>query len=223
LLQESFDLVLLDIQMPGMDGFQAMAAIREKEKTGGGRLPIIAMAAHVLPGDRERCLAAGMDGCISRPFSIEHLISEIEALPLVPREDLAGQRERAPSYLNPNADSLDELRRIFLAEWPEIRRRIHQAREQHDPAALAAVSHTLQGELPCLGCAQAGALAGRVEGLLRANQWEAAQLELARLEASLEALVKRWEKAADRRTAMLTDDKPAARDLPEINRSCKLT
>jgi len=74
------DLVLMDVQMPHMDGFEATAAIREIEKTQGGHFPIIAMTAHALKGDRERCLAAGMDGYISKPFQMEGLLKEIERL-----------------------------------------------------------------------------------------------------------------------------------------------
>ncbi|MBZ5569280.1 MAG: response regulator [Acidobacteriia bacterium] len=201
LLLESFDLVLMDVQMPGMDGFQVTAAIREKEKTRGGHLPVIAMTAHALKGDRERCLTAGMDGYVSKPFRIEDLISEIEALPSVPHDNLAWQRDQALPYVNGNTDLLDELLRVFMAEWPETKRRLHQACEQRDPAALAGVSHMLKGELPCLGCAEAGALAGKIEALLRGDQWDAAQPELARLEANLEALVKQWGEATDQHAA----------------------
>ena len=78
----SFDLVLMDVQMPEMDGFEATAAIRETEKTKGGHIPIIAMTAHSLKGDQERCLAAGMDGYISKPIQVEHLLTEIERVSL---------------------------------------------------------------------------------------------------------------------------------------------
>src|ERR1700674_1388965 len=69
----SFDLVLMDVQMPEMDGFEAKAAIREKEKTSGNHLPVIAMTAHAMVGDKERCLEAGMDDYISKPIRGEEL------------------------------------------------------------------------------------------------------------------------------------------------------
>ena len=77
---DKFELVLMDVQMPRMGGFEAAAAIREMEKTQGGHLPIIAMTAHAMKGDRERCLAAGMDGYISKPFRIDELLKEIESI-----------------------------------------------------------------------------------------------------------------------------------------------
>jgi len=75
-----FDIVLMDIQMPGMDGFEATAAIREKEKTTGRHLPIVAMTAHAFKSDEKRCLAAGMDGYVSKPISIAELVLVLEAL-----------------------------------------------------------------------------------------------------------------------------------------------
>ncbi|MGA8025723.1 MAG: two-component regulator propeller domain-containing protein [Bryobacteraceae bacterium] len=74
------DLILMDVQMPEMDGYQATAAIREREKRTGTHLPIIAMTAHALDRDRERCLAAGMDGYVSKPIHMEKLFQLIEGL-----------------------------------------------------------------------------------------------------------------------------------------------
>jgi CheY-like chemotaxis protein len=75
-----FDLVLMDVQMPEMDGFEATAAIREREKSTGQHLPIIAMTAHAMKGDEERCLAAGMDGYVSKPISTRELFATIDKL-----------------------------------------------------------------------------------------------------------------------------------------------
>jgi len=73
-----FDLVLMDVQMPEMDGFETTAAIREREKLTSRHVPIIAMTAHAMQGDRERCLAAGMDGYVSKPIKLQELIGAIE-------------------------------------------------------------------------------------------------------------------------------------------------
>jgi CheY-like chemotaxis protein len=68
-----FDLILMDVQMPEMDGFDATAAIRAREQNSGGHIPIIAMTAHAMDGDRAKCLAAGMDGYVSKPINLAEL------------------------------------------------------------------------------------------------------------------------------------------------------
>ena len=77
---EPFDIVLMDVQMPEIDGFEATAKIREEERTTGAHIPIVALTAHAMKGDRERCLAAGMDGYASKPFKLDELLSEIESV-----------------------------------------------------------------------------------------------------------------------------------------------
>jgi signal transduction histidine kinase/ActR/RegA family two-component response regulator len=76
--QAHFDVVLMDVQMPEMDGFETTAAIRARERGTGVHLPIIAMTAHAMQGDRERCIAAGMDGYISKPLEVQELIELLE-------------------------------------------------------------------------------------------------------------------------------------------------
>ena len=77
---ERFDLILMDVQMPEMDGLEATEAIRAREKITGTHIPIIAMTAHALKGDRERCLAAGMDEYVSKPIRAKHLFETIDAM-----------------------------------------------------------------------------------------------------------------------------------------------
>jgi signal transduction histidine kinase/ligand-binding sensor domain-containing protein/ActR/RegA family two-component response regulator len=78
--REAFDLVLMDVQMPGMDGFEATRAIRTRERAGEPRLPIVAITAHAMKGDRERCLEAGMDGYLSKPIEPAEMQRTIQAL-----------------------------------------------------------------------------------------------------------------------------------------------
>jgi CheY-like chemotaxis protein len=76
--RESFDLVLMDVQMPVMNGFETTTVLRDRERSTGTRLPIIAVTAHALEGDRERCLAADMDAYISKPIKAQELFDAIE-------------------------------------------------------------------------------------------------------------------------------------------------
>src|SRR5439155_2313844 len=76
--RERFDVVLMDVQMPEMDGFEVTAAVRARERFQGGHLPIVALTAHAMKGDRERCLAAGMDAYVSKPIEAEELCATLE-------------------------------------------------------------------------------------------------------------------------------------------------
>jgi len=75
--RERFDIVLMDVQMPEMDGFEATAALRERERGSGEHLPVIALTAHAMRGYEERCLEAGMDGYLAKPLKPESLFSVI--------------------------------------------------------------------------------------------------------------------------------------------------
>jgi CheY-like chemotaxis protein len=75
--RENFDLILMDIQMPEIDGYEATRAIREREQTTGGHVPIIAMTAHAMKSDQERCLAAGMDGYLAKPVHLKELLEAV--------------------------------------------------------------------------------------------------------------------------------------------------
>jgi CheY-like chemotaxis protein len=79
-LSRPFDLVLMDVQMPEMDGLEATAAIRQSERETGGHLPIVGVTAHTMKGDRERCLDAGMDGYVTKPVQAQVLFQAMAAV-----------------------------------------------------------------------------------------------------------------------------------------------
>src|SRR5262249_11635472 len=149
--QESFDLVLMDVQMPEMDGYQATAVIREREARHGGHLPIVAMTAHAMKGDREECLAAGMDSYVSKPIrmrELERVIDEIVGLRAVePRAPGAvAKPEPAPApeldwqrALKSAAGDRDLLRTVLatlLKECPLLLDQAERAVRESDAASL---------------------------------------------------------------------------------------
>ncbi len=158
--REPFDVVLMDVQMPEMDGFQATAAIREREGATGRRTPIIAMTAHAMAGDRERCLRAGMDAYLSKPLRAEDLMttiarffpasappSEAPAVASAP-EPAPGSSIDAEALLDDfghNPKVLAEVIAVFLADAPKYLDRIRAAAASNDTAAIAAAAHALKG------------------------------------------------------------------------------
>jgi signal transduction histidine kinase/ligand-binding sensor domain-containing protein/DNA-binding response OmpR family regulator len=107
--KDSFDVILMDVQMPEMDGFEATAAIRVQEKSTGGHIPIIAMTAHSLVGDQERCLAAGMDGYISKPIRTHQLFAVIEGF-------FVKEAETDPSGRRGKTQEIAQEQQLFPAE-----------------------------------------------------------------------------------------------------------
>src|SRR5580658_2600786 len=104
--KDHFDLVLMDIQMPGMDGLEATLAIREKERRTGGHIPIVAMTANAMKGDQERCLAAGMDCYVSKPIRTAELFSVIERLLTNNGSALTTESANLPEKIVSRADKI---------------------------------------------------------------------------------------------------------------------
>jgi len=189
------DLVLMDVQMPEMDGFAATAAIREREaaQPGGRRLPIVALTAFAMTGDRERCLAAGMDDYLTKPIRRDQLAAVLARL----AGEAPGRTEAdepspaldeaaALAYAADDRQLLGELLTIFLADYPGHLQAIRDAVASADSAALVRAAHTLSGSLRVLGAAAATELVGQLEALGRKGGLEGAAALLARLEPELE-------------------------------------
>ncbi len=187
---DSFDLILMDVQMPEMDGFEATAAIRGKEKDRGTRIPIIAMTAHAMKGDRERCLAAGMDEYISKPIAVEELIKVTEGLNIAPRNtagiseysvetfDLAG----AMAHVCDDENLLLDLAKMFCTESPKMLAAARVALEANDAGALRRAAHSMKGSVGTFAARRAMEAAKNLEDLAAAG-------DLERAGAAYEALV----------------------------------
>jgi PAS domain S-box-containing protein len=210
--REPFDVVLMDVQMPEMDGIKATAAIRGREANGsnGNRLPIIAMTAHALKGDRERCLAAGMDGYVSKPVKAADLAAVLETVvphrgrgegqapaPNGRRDDSAVfDRKALLNYVDGDRALLDQIVRRLRDGAPKLVNQVRQAIERGDGRALEFSAHTLKGAVGNFFAEPARGAALRIEELGRAGRLGEAppafaelEREVGRLVAALEALV----------------------------------
>lgn len=177
---ETFDVILMDIQMPGMDGFQTTSAIRAREAAASSHLPILAMTAHATREDRDRCLAAGMDGYITKPMRFEELIE------LVERTVLGEPRPAAPPS-GPSgfgrAGVRPELVRQFVGDAARLHAEMREAIERRDGAALQRAAHSLCGTAGFFKAQAVYDLARQLENLAQAEdfgpQAERASQELA--------------------------------------------
>ena len=197
--RERFDLVLMDVQMPEMSGLEATAIIREREKIAGGHLPIIAVTAHAMKGDRERCLRAGMDGYVAKPLRGSELDSEITRV-LGPGLDAGtGASAEAPpvatfdragllSRVEGDRDLLRELAAIFAEETPGQLAAIGEAIRNEDPAALLSTAHALRGCVSNFGAVDVAELARHLEELGREGRLTGAREIHGRLVAAVTAL-----------------------------------
>ncbi|MGA2984770.1 MAG: response regulator [Terriglobia bacterium] len=157
--KETFDLIFMDIQMPEMDGFEATAAIRKEEESTGKHLVIVAMTAHAMEGDRERCLAAGMDGYIAKPIHAKDLKDTIENLVQFPNVAETATTARCPEQepidtvsalacVGGNAELLKEMVALFLKDLPEMLTKLREAVTAGDATAIERAAHKLKG---CVG------------------------------------------------------------------------
>ncbi len=182
--EQAFDLILMDVQMPELSGLEAAAAIREREQGTGTRVPIVALTAHAMTGDRERCLAAGMDGYVSKPLRPDELFAAIEAVLSPPAERDAARSvppADGPASPSPDADALvaafggngtllAEVIDLFLADTPRILDEARRAIARHDAAALAASAHALKGSIGLFAQTGAYDAARRLESAARAGE-----------------------------------------------------
>jgi CheY-like chemotaxis protein len=194
--RQAFDMILMDVQMPEMSGFEATAAIRERERVQGGHVRIVAMTAHAMSGDRERCLDAGMDAYLAKPIDPPALFAMVESqtIPAVastpPRATTTFDRSALLRRLGDDEALLSDLVGVFLEDCPGQLSRIRAALDNGDSGQLRMAAHSLKGSAANLS-GSAVAEAARVLEHVAANPpWErdAAEAAWARLDAEMTAL-----------------------------------
>ena len=192
-----FDLILMDVQMPELDGFEATRRIRTGEESAGRpRTPIIAMTAHAMKGDRERCLEAGMDGYISKPVRAPELartiaefacsesgglscslvvetVLETDAPPATTANKTAIEAGHSVDWaaalrsVGGDRELLQSVVAAALEEWPRLVGQLQDAVPRHDDATVRRVVHTLKNAFRTLGADKASELAERLENAER--------------------------------------------------------
>jgi signal transduction histidine kinase/CheY-like chemotaxis protein len=203
--REVFDVALMDLQMPEMGGIEATAAIRAREASTGGHLRIVAMTAHAMRGDRERCLEGGMDGYVSKPIDPAALYASVEQKPQAdqpaPRTEPgdapppAIDRDAALARLDGNEALLAATMRSFIEDCPVRLLEIRQAVDARDGEAIREAAHVLKGaagNLSARALFEAAAVLERVGAESRLNAAEAARrrvdIEASKLIAILTSL-----------------------------------
>jgi CheY-like chemotaxis protein len=193
-----FDLILMDVQMPEMSGIEVAAAIREKEKGTGERVPIIATTASAMEEDRERCLAAGMDAYISKPIERDVLLETIHGLTGFTQEAKSSEGARAQNPIFDATAALDslegdnellhEIAGLFLAQAPRHMEKIRAAVADRDPKRLERAAHGLKGAAANLLAQGVVNAAGKLEEIGRAGYVAGSQQGLVLLEEELQKL-----------------------------------
>jgi two-component system sensor histidine kinase/response regulator len=198
LAHHPFDVVLMDVQMPEMDGLAATIAIRAKEQLTGHHLPVIAMTALVMKGDRERCMEAGMDGYVSKPINPKELDDVLDACSGLRQKDFPALATILAPMNDPSTAPVDaaellqridgdraflsELVAIFRGEYPGQIQNAQEAIARKDSAGLERVGHTLKGALGNLSATGASVFAGELETIGRSGNLALAGAKLMEVE-----------------------------------------
>ena len=179
----SVDLILMDIQMPQMGGFEATAAIRARERESGGHVRIVAMTAHAMTGDRERCLAGGMDGYLSKPIDPTLLFATVEhdaagspeaAAPAPATMASPIEREALMARVGGDEELFAEVIQLFLLDCPARVAAIKAAVESGDPEEVRLAAHALKGSAGNLSATALTSAARTLERIGAEERLEAA-------------------------------------------------
>ena len=196
--RHAFDLVLMDVQMPEMGGFEATALIRALEEVGGGHIPIIALTAHAIDGYRDICLNAGMDSYLAKPIKTADLFLAIEQVLKVQVEKRYARRagegafdhEEALSRLGGDLDLYREAVEIFQQNSSRLMAEIWEAIAAGDPVRLSGTAHSLRGSVSYLGARVPFEIALKLEMMGDSGEIDGAGQEFTALEEAIARLTK---------------------------------
>lgn len=172
-----------------MDGYEATKEIREKERKTGEHIPIIAMTAHALKGDREECIAAGMDDYISKPINATSLYETVEKSSKIQKEqEPPFQIDDLEKHLGGDRDLLKELLQMFLTSSFEDLAQLTEAIDEGDGQRAANIAHGLKGELGNLRFSEASDLAAEIERKTKEESFQEAEEVLQELEKKIDEI-----------------------------------
>jgi PAS domain S-box-containing protein len=202
--RELFDLVLMDVQMPEMGGFETTAAVRKRERSTGRHVPIVALTAHAMKGDRERCLEAGMDAYLAKPVQGPQLFRAIAEVVPVGRDSHpvqawtgwesrptgagAPDRQALLARLGGDEDLLGEVVGLLLDESPRLLAEAEAAVAAGDAGRLERTAHRLKGAIRNFGTGAAAEAAERLEALGRSGNLDGAAAACRELGEALHGL-----------------------------------
>ncbi len=194
---ETFDVVLMDVQMPEMGGLEATALIRDHERTAGGHVPIVALTARAMAGDREQCLAAGMDAYVPKPLRADDLFSAIDSVVTNQPASQAAttpvradkvDREALLEGFGGRADLLKHVVEVFLEDGPATLARLKQAIQSGNSTEVAAIAHSLKGSVGLFSQGQAFEGVRRLEQAGKSGDLAQAETVRAEVEESVARL-----------------------------------
>ena len=202
LQQDEFDLVLMDVQMPDLDGLQATTHIRQMERISGRRLPIVAMTAQSGDADRQRCLKAGMDAYVSKPIRLSELMNLIESVvpggcfmdsktdreSVVEAQFAQMDEALALSRVGGDFELLREVVGLFLDDYPQALEKIRKAIAANDSSGVEHHAHSLKGSVSTFGAKHVFESALALEKQGRGGNLANAAENLDKLENALKAL-----------------------------------
>jgi len=198
---QPFDVILMDVQMPEIDGLEAAAAIRREEAAHSGHIPIVAMTAYAMKGDRENCLAAGMDRYISKPIRAQELFETVEKMALpdlaAPLEQSAQEVEQGSAFdeaaalenVGGDRELLSELAEIFVRDCPALLANIGAAVARVNATQLRCAAHALKGAVDNFGAAATYTAAQKLESMGRDGDLDGAHEALKMLRKEIDRLL----------------------------------
>jgi two-component system sensor histidine kinase/response regulator len=191
----SFDLVLMDVQMPEMDGLTATKIIRERENGSAIHVPIVAMTAYAMKGDRERCLEAGMDDYVAKPVSGRDIAEAINRMFPAVKGPAPNSRSnswtvtQALEQLDGDEKLLHDIANIFFEEAPKLLTRLRESIADRNSEMVERTAHSLKGQLGYLGVVGAAQKSRELEEVGHRGEFQKANLVLAELEAEVTAII----------------------------------